>query len=216
MLLLISISLCGVAGPGKLSQPAVDDPPQWSAWSTPVNLAAVNSDAGDPGPFISKDGLSLYFGSSRSGGYGGIDIYVSHRASLDAPWESSQNLGSTISTTCNEQTPTLSVDGHSLYFARDCGGFGGQDLFVSRRHNMRDDFGWQLPVNLGSGVNTAANESSPALFEDEESGITTLCFSSGVTVYTLENIHACTLQVERNPENIPCISRSSIWGRSCI
>ena len=193
-LLLISIAFWGVAGPGKLSPPVVDDSPPWSAWSAPVNLKTVNSDAGDPGPFISKDGLSLYFGSSRSGGYGAIDIHVSHRAGLDAPWEPPQNLGPTVNTSCNEQTPTLSVDGHWLYFSRDCGGFGGQDLYVSRRHNKRDDSTWQPPVNLGSGVNTDANESCPALFEDEESGITTLYFSSGVTLYAYEDIFVSTLQ----------------------
>jgi hypothetical protein len=194
-LLLVSIALVGVAGPGKLLLPVADDPPQYSPWSAPVNLGPiVNSSANDAGAFISKDGLSLYFGSTRPGGYGVIDIYVSQRASRDAPWEPPQNLGPTINTSCSEQTPTLSVDGHWLYFARDCGGFGGQDLFVSRRHNKRDDFGWQLPVNLGSGVNSTANESCPALFEDDESGIITLYFNSDRLLKSYEDIYVSMLQ----------------------
>jgi len=195
MLLLISIAFWGVAGPGELSQPVVDDPPQYSDWGPAINLGpVVNSAYGDPGASISKDGLSLYFGSSRDTGGATIDIYVSHRTSVDEPWGPPVKLGATINTSCNEQTPTLSTDGHWLYFARDCGGFGGQDIFVSRRHNMREDSGWQLPVNLGNGVNTAANESCPALFEDEESGVTTLYFSSDILLNASEDIYASTLE----------------------
>ena len=36
MLLLISIAFLGVAGPGKLSPPVVDDPPQYTQWSAPA------------------------------------------------------------------------------------------------------------------------------------------------------------------------------------
>ncbi len=172
---------------------AAEDRPQYSAWSNPENLTAINSTVNDAGAFISRDGLSLYFGSMRGGNF---DIYVSHRPCKDADWELPQILGPAVNTSCHEQTPTLSMDGHWLYFARDCGGFGGQDIFVSRRHNKREDSGWQLPVNLGSGVNTAANESCPALFEDEESGITTLYFSSSATLYAREDIFASTLQEE--------------------
>jgi hypothetical protein len=171
---------------------AAQDPPQYSAWSTPENLTVVNSTAGEAGAFISRDGLSLYFGSTR--GANNMEIWVSHRPGKDMPWEAPQKLGPDINTSCHEQTPTLSIYGHWLYFARDCGGFGGQDIYVSRRHNKREDSGWQLPVNLGSGVNTDANESCPALFEDEESGVTTLYFSSGVNLYALEDIYASTLQ----------------------
>ena len=111
------------------------------------------------------------------------------------PWEAPQKLEPNINTPgCHEQTPTLSMDGHWLYFARDCGGFGGQDLFVSRRHNKRDDSGWQLPVNLGSGVNSTANESCPALLEDDESGMITLYFNSDRLRKNFEDIYASTLQ----------------------
>ena len=152
-----------------------DDPPQYSPWSVPVNLGPiVNSSGSEAGAFISKDGLSLYFGSSRLGGYGGLDIWVSQRPSVGEPWGPPQNLGPTINTSGNEQTPTLSLDGHLLFFASDyafpdCS--GGLDLYASRRHNKRDDFGWRTPTSLGSGVNSPFTDSGPAVFEDDESGI---------------------------------------------
>jgi len=59
--------------------------PRFSDWSTPQNLGPpVSSPFADLGPCISKDGLSLYFASNRSGNF---DIWVSQRASEDSPWE---------------------------------------------------------------------------------------------------------------------------------
>ena len=156
------------------------DTPKFSDWSTPENLGPiVNSAFLDQGPFISKDGQSLYFASTRPGSYGDNDFWVSQRASVDAPWGLPRNLGAIINTTARESTPTLSLDGHFLYFASSRpGGFGGLDLYVSRRHDKQDDFGWQTPVNLGSGVNSAAADLGPALFMDSETETLTLYFYS--------------------------------------
>ena len=99
-------------------------------------------------------------------------------------WGTPQNLGPAINTPANDLAPSLSPDGHVMYFASARpGGFGGNDIYASRRENKRDDFGWQTPVNLGSIVNTAplvqpdgtvlgGNESSPQVFEDETAGLT--------------------------------------------
>jgi hypothetical protein len=155
---------------------------QFSDWSPPINLGpVVNSAFGDFFPTISKDGLSLYFTSARSApdAQGGWDIYVSQRASVGDPWGPPQNLGPTINTAFDEGAPTLSVDGHRMYFSSDRpGGFGGNDIYVSRRQNKRDDFGWQFAKNIGSDVNTSANEASPAIFEDDVMGVRTLYFDS--------------------------------------
>lgn len=153
---------------------------QFSDWTAPVHLANPNSVGTETAPCLSKDGLSLYFACSDCpGGLGGNDIYVSRRASVDEPWGPPENLGPTVNTAYSEGNPRLSMDGHSLYFGSNRpDGYGGDDIYVSRRHNKRDDFGWRLPVNLGPGVNTSANESQPSLFEDEASGNTFLYFSS--------------------------------------
>src|SRR5216117_1200369 len=82
---------------------------QFSAWSAPVNLGpVVNSGSGELAPSISKDGLSLYFFSDRPGGFGGSDIWVSHRSNVDAPWEPPKNLGPNINSSADENAPTLS------------------------------------------------------------------------------------------------------------
>jgi hypothetical protein len=64
-----------------------------SPWSVPVNLCpAINTAANEQGPTVSKDGLSLFFGSDRPGGFGGFDIYVSQRACLECAWGAPVNL----------------------------------------------------------------------------------------------------------------------------
>jgi Tol biopolymer transport system component len=192
-------------------------PPEYSAWSAPVNLGKiVNSSDADAGAFISEDGLSLYFGSTRPGGYGGFDIWVSQRASKDDPWGAPQNLGPTINTSDNEQTPALSLDGHWLYFASDkSSGYGGLDLYVSRRPNKRDDFGWQALENLGSLVNTPATESGPALFEDSKSGATFLYFNSDQLVAGTEHIYASVLQPDE-VLTLPCMLRNPVSCRPWV
>ena len=79
---------------------------KYSDWSAPINLGpTVNSASNDRGPAISKDGLSLYFASTRPGGFGGEDIYVSQRETRDSEWGPPVNLGPIINTTSNEMCP---------------------------------------------------------------------------------------------------------------
>jgi hypothetical protein len=154
---------------------------QFSSWSAAVNLGpTVNSTANDACPSISRDGLSLYFASTRAGGQGGLDIYVSHRESLEDPWEAPVNLGPTINTASNEFCPALSIDGHLLFFASNrAGGCGGIDIYVSRRLDKREDFGesgWGPPQNLGCTINSSMDDFGPNYFE--VNGVGTLYFNS--------------------------------------
>jgi hypothetical protein len=72
----------------------------------------------------------------------------------------------------------LPPDGHTLIFASTRpGGFGQNDLYISRRQDKDDNFAWEDPVNLGSAVNTAFIDETPGIFEDDD-GRTILYFSS--------------------------------------
>jgi outer membrane protein OmpA-like peptidoglycan-associated protein len=56
--------------------------------------------------------------------------------------------------------PALSPDGNTLVFASDIpGGFGGTDLYVCQKEGNA----WGTPQNLGSGVNTEADDQFPYL-----------------------------------------------------
>ena len=156
-----------------------DEAPVYGSWGAPVNLGpVVNSPYNDQHPAISKDGLSLYISSDRPGGLGGIDIWVSHRASVEDPWGAPEVLGPNVNSVANDLAPTFTPDGHRLYFhSAGRGGCGLADLFVARRHDKRDDFGWEPAENLGCVVNSAYADAGPTYFEDEATGITTLYFT---------------------------------------
>lgn len=145
----------------------------YTSWSSPVNLGpVVNSPYLDACVTVSKNNLSLFFRSNRPvGGIMANRLWVAKRASPDEPWGTPQlvpNFNDGFSFSC----PGLSPDEHRMYFVtarpESC---GGADLWVSRRHDRRDDFGWESPVNLGCElagfVNSTLGESTPAIFEDE-------------------------------------------------
>ena len=160
-------------------------------WSAPINLGPIiNSAATELEVSISRDGLTLYIASNRSGDF---DIWVSQRASVHDTWGAPENLGAPINTAAREQGPFISRDERSLYFFSDRAAIGGEtDLYVSRRLSKRDD--WGTPENLGSGVNGIANETLPVLFEHDETGTSTLYFSSSRPGLGGGDIYASTLQ----------------------
>lgn len=60
--------------------------------------------------------------------------------------------------------PTLSADGRRLYFASNMpGGFGGMDLWMTRKLKNGE---WSQAINLGSRINTAANELFPHITKE--------------------------------------------------
>ena len=170
---------------------------KYSDWSAPVNVGStINSGSNDQDAALSKDGLSMYFASDRPGGFGGFDIYVSQRASVDDAWGAPVNLGSTLNTAFDEGNAAFSRDGHLMFFqSKRPGGFGGIDLWVSSREHTHDDFDWQPAVNLGAGINSAADDNGPTYFENDEEGTPQLYFGStrpgglgGADIYRSEQL----------------------------
>ena len=104
---------------------------QDGVWGTPVNLGPmVNGPTLDGYPSISPDSLLLFFASTREGGLGMDDIWVTTRPTKDEDWGAPVNLGPSINTSGYERSPRLSPDGHTLYFASNRpGGFGGYDIW---------------------------------------------------------------------------------------
>jgi len=151
----------------------------FSPWSEPENLGStINTTFNEQGPTLSNDELSVCFGSDRLGGSGGFDIWVSRRACKDCPWEAPLNLGPAVNTASDETGPGLSVDGHLLFFrSTRPGGAGLGDVFLSKRANPKDDFGWGIPIALGPGVNTAVAEAGAEFLQSAEDGAANLYFN---------------------------------------
>ncbi len=121
----------------------------------------VNSRHNETHASVSADGLTLYFTSSRPGGFGGLDIY---RATLDSRgrWRNVENLGPDINTPFNEDTPFITAEGNKLFFSSEGhNSMGGYDVFYvdltspSEVHNLgypinnADDNIFYFPVDNG-------------------------------------------------------------------
>ncbi|HEY0897864.1 MAG TPA: OmpA family protein [Sphingobacteriaceae bacterium] len=133
-------------------------------WSKPFNIGPpVNSPGWDSQPSLSADGRTLYFVSTRPGGYGGYDIWKTELKE-GGSWSNPVNLGPTVNTPYEEQSPFIHPDDQTLYFSSNgWPGFGSKDIFMSRKDTAGK---WQKPLNLGSPINTFGEESSLTISSD--------------------------------------------------
>lgn len=130
-----------------------------NGWSSPQNLGRnINTEFWESTPSLSPDKRDLYFSSNRTGGYGGKDIWVSHR-NENGNWSIPENLGPDINTSGDESTPFIHADNQTLYFNSNglpCYS-DKPDLFVSKK---LPDGKWSKPENLGYPINTIDDEGS--------------------------------------------------------
>lgn len=139
-------------------------------WSEPFNIGEpINTSGWESQPSISADGKTLYFVSTRKGGFGGYDIW-SAELNADGSWNSPVNLGPNINTKYDETSPFIHSDDESLYFSSNgWPGFGNKDLFISRKiQNTENKTDWTRPVNLGYPINTHSEESGLSISHDGE------------------------------------------------
>ncbi len=150
--------------------------PDWE-WTAPENLGpGVNTAHTEQSPYLSADGLTLFFASNRPGGQGGLDLWVCRRGSPDVPFGGAVNLGPRVNTAGAEGAPSLSGDGLTLAFVRGTG--MGSEVWLARRPTP--DAGWAEPVPAGAGINTRAGEFRPWLAAD---GLT-LTFARGDAIWS--------------------------------
>ncbi len=145
-------------------------------WSTPVPVDSLNTTSNDMYAVLSKDELTVYFTSDRSGN---DDLWFATRESVDAPWGDAHNMGASINSPFADSLPMLSYDEHVMFFqsTRLEGSCGKGDIWMTRRADKRLQE-WEPPTNLGCILNTVANETAPAFFENPETEEVTLFYGS--------------------------------------
>jgi hypothetical protein len=200
---------------------------EFGPWSAPVNAGAtVNSACNDQHPALSKDGLTLVFASNR--GLNASDpcvstvhLWVSERDSLDSPWEAPQPLSmlnSPLNSTYEDMAANFSTDGHWLFFhsqrPSDCVPAGGiRQLWAAYRHNKRDDFGWEEPINLGCVLNGPTDDAGPTIFEDDRSGTLYLYFTRDLMSPTLDPAgNGFDIYVSTCTADLDNCNRQQLWS----
>jgi outer membrane protein OmpA-like peptidoglycan-associated protein/tetratricopeptide (TPR) repeat protein len=135
--------------------------------SEAVALSNLNTKWHDGPASVSADGKTMYYGSesfnekeftkdkAKLSKFGKIYLY---KATFeDGQWTNSKPLPFN-NASYDVRNPSVSKDGKTLYFSSNMpGGFGGEDLWKVTING--DTYG--KPENLGSKINTAANESFP-------------------------------------------------------
>ncbi len=126
-----------------------------STWDIPTMMSdSVNNGFAQNHAFLSPDGKTLYYSVNNSGGQGGLDIYKSEKQK-DGRWGPSINLGPTINTPFDEESPAVSYDGKTFYFAsKGHNGFGGYDLFKCEINGDK----FSKPENMGRPYNSGADD----------------------------------------------------------
>ncbi|MCD4769053.1 MAG: tetratricopeptide repeat protein, partial [Bacteroidales bacterium] len=136
-------------------------------WSEPDKLEILSDSLVAAHPAISPDGISLYFVSELSDGYGGKDIYVVRRETEDSEWSKPVNLGPDINTRGDELFPYVRED-EILFFSSDGHiGMGGLDIY---RANPQPDGSW-IVDNMRYPVNTFADDFGITFQGEKETGL---------------------------------------------
>ncbi len=123
-------------------------------WQTPTNMGpTVNTGAWESHPSLSPNGRTLYFASSRKGGFGGTDIWQSEKLA-DGSWGTPQSLD--FNTEGSDFTPHIHADGQTMYFSSNGReGMGGYDIYYVRK---QANGGWGEVKNIGYPINSELDE----------------------------------------------------------
>jgi OmpA-OmpF porin, OOP family len=132
---------------------AANDNGQWTNATTATGLNKEGYNTMQP--FVTADGKYLLFSSNRPGGSGGYDLWYIQLASGNAMTDTALNMGRTINTNADEQTPFYAQRINRLVFSTNGRtGMGGYDIF-----SAKGTFGkWGEPVNMGYPVNSVKDD----------------------------------------------------------
>lgn len=136
-------------------------------WSEP-KITSFSGQFHDLEPFLSPDGLKLYFASNRPVSIDNsepkdYDIWFVERSSKSAEWSVPKNIGAPINTEKNEFYPAVSSNGN-LYFTSDWDSSKGKDdIFFSNFENGE----YTTPISLSTGINSDGYEFNSFISPDE-------------------------------------------------
>ena len=134
-------------------------------WTAPTRLNDnVNSKQYESDAFITPNGKTLFFSTSKYSEDGTLDLYYSTRAE-GGDWGPAKSLGGAINTKFDDDSPYLSRDGKTLYFSsRGHNSMGGYDIFKSQYDSIGHK--WGRAENMGYPINTPDDDTYYRLAPD--------------------------------------------------
>jgi outer membrane protein OmpA-like peptidoglycan-associated protein len=147
-------------------------------WSTPQPIAELNSIYNDEAPYITPDGMLIFFASDRDGSQEmpadaagrvkvSFDIYWARKDPEKGGWSMPLPVPGAVNTPHHERSPALDLRTGQLFFARwPFGDFEQSRIFAARYEGGRFNQAEALPDSVNAGYQEAAFV--PAL--DRDSG----------------------------------------------
>lgn len=124
-------------------------------WVSAKPLTQVNTKHLEEDATISSDGKMIIYSSVSGGKEYDLDLYVTNELE-DGTWTEGKKLPGRINTIYEEESPFLSRDGKTLYFASNGPtSMGGYDIFKSA---LQADGTWGKPENMGFPINSAYHD----------------------------------------------------------
>lgn len=124
-----------------------------------LKVKNINTEYWETHSMMSHDKETFYFVSDRPGGFGGRDIYMvklEDRIGKEDKWGDPINLGPTVNGPGDEDSPFISVDNRTLYFATNDGrSIGGFDIM---RTVLGEEGAWSEAENLGYPFNSTNDD----------------------------------------------------------
>ena len=137
-------------------------------WSQP-EMTNFSGKYRDLEPFLSHDGLRLYFASNRplsdtSSTPKDYDIWYVERKNTKDNWSQPINVGTPVNTKNDEFYPCVTLN-NNLYFTSDVvSSLGKDDIFVCKWNGKQ----YTEPENLGMNINSAGYEFNAFVSPNEE------------------------------------------------
>jgi len=144
-------------------------------FGTAALVTNLNSDGDDEMPWLSRDQLTIHFSSDRASVKG--DLFVATRADRLASFSNLSAVAELNTTDSTEESPALTEDGSTIFFASDRS--GGYDIYTSVRNSPTAPFGTPTPVaELNSSLRdsdvTVSRDGRELIFSSTRSGATRL------------------------------------------
>jgi Tol biopolymer transport system component len=134
-----------------------------AAWGTPALVAEVSSPSQEKSPAVSADGLTLWIASDRSGGKGGLDVWVATRSDRGAAWSAPVPVDALNSS--GDEIPRPPGQGQLVMPLAVRPASGSAQYQIEFASRAAADAGWNAPVVRGD-LDTANTDVDGFLLDD--------------------------------------------------
>jgi Tol biopolymer transport system component len=126
--IVFSSSRSGGAGGGDIYQAVRTS--TGATWNAPTLISELVSAMDDSAPWMSADGRTFYFGSTRAGGQGSQDVYTAVRATTADPWGAPVAV-TELNDANYDSDPWLASDLRTMFYSRTAGSV--RNIFMATR-----------------------------------------------------------------------------------